>query len=83
MRPPRPSASCRSSRAERRASSRSDDAFKALLHTAPPGKRDYYGSIRQAIQKHRRQKDISRFWLFSLREDRSVLMSFFDTSLSS
>ncbi|GAA5836580.1 hypothetical protein JCM9279_000433 [Rhodotorula babjevae] len=60
-----------------------DEAFKAVLHTAPPGKRDYYGSIRQAIQKHRRQKDISRFWLFSLREDRSVLMSFFDTSLSS
>ncbi|BGP42492.1 eukaryotic translation initiation factor 2-alpha kinase [Rhodotorula kratochvilovae] len=59
-----------------------DDAFKALLHTAPPGKREYYASIRQAIQKHRRQKAISRFWLFSLRDDRSVLCSFFDGIMS-
>ncbi|GAA5921698.1 hypothetical protein JCM1841_007094 [Sporobolomyces salmonicolor] len=56
-----------------------DDAFKMLLHTAPHGKRDYYFSIRQAIQKYRRGKDsIERFWLYSLRDDRSVLMSFFD-----
>lgn len=46
----------------------SDDAFKTLLHTAPPGKRDYYNSIRQAIQKYRRNKECSRFWLFSLRD---------------
>ncbi|BGP13397.1 hypothetical protein JCM10213_008556 [Rhodosporidiobolus nylandii] len=58
-----------------------DDAFKSLLHTAPPGKRDYYQSIRQTIQKYRRQKPCTRFWLFSLRDSRSVLMSWFDPSV--
>ncbi|GAA6018919.1 hypothetical protein JCM10207_009197 [Rhodosporidiobolus poonsookiae] len=58
-----------------------DDAFKALLHAAQPGKREYYTAIRQAIQKHRRQNECPRFWLFSLRDSRSVLMSWFDPSL--
>ncbi|GAA5948635.1 hypothetical protein JCM21900_005197 [Sporobolomyces salmonicolor] len=41
-----------------------DDAFKMLLHPAPRGKRDYYFSIRQAVEKYRRGKDnIERFWL--------------------
>ncbi|GAA5862450.1 hypothetical protein JCM3774_002522 [Rhodotorula dairenensis] len=56
----------------------SDEAFKALLHTAPPGKRDYYNSIRSQIQRYKREHECSRFWLFSLRDDRSVLMSFFE-----
>ncbi|GAA5826004.1 hypothetical protein JCM11251_000087 [Rhodosporidiobolus azoricus] len=54
-----------------------DDAFKSLLHTAPLGRREYYTAIRAAIVKYRRQKACERFWLFSLRDDRSVLMSFF------
>lgn len=56
----------------------SDEAFKALLQTAPPGKRDYYNSIRAQIQRYKREHECSRFWLFSLRDDRSVLMSFFE-----
>ncbi|GAA5975630.1 hypothetical protein JCM11641_003551 [Rhodosporidiobolus odoratus] len=58
-----------------------DDAFKTLLHTAPLGKRDYYIAIRQTIQKYRANRGCNRFWLFSLRDDRSVLMSWFDPSL--
>jgi translation initiation factor 2-alpha kinase 4 len=57
---------------------RSDDVFKTLVQTAPPGRRDYYTSIRKSIQRTRQAKGISRFWLFSLRDSRSVLMSFFD-----
>lgn len=53
---------------------RSDDAFKALLHTAPHGKREYYESIRLAIQKYRRTKDCPRFWLFSLRQGSSTFL---------
>ncbi|BGP00473.1 eukaryotic translation initiation factor 2-alpha kinase [Rhodotorula toruloides] len=55
-----------------------DEAFKTLVQTAPPGKRDYYTSIRKSIQRTRQKQHISRFWLFSLRDSRSVLMSFFD-----
>ncbi|GJN93481.1 hypothetical protein Rhopal_006538-T1 [Rhodotorula paludigena] len=55
-----------------------DESFKALLHTAPHGRREYYTSIRHAVQKQRRTKAITRFWLFSLRDQKSVLMSFFD-----
>ncbi|GAA5903646.1 hypothetical protein JCM6882_003009 [Rhodosporidiobolus microsporus] len=54
-----------------------DDAFKTLLQHAPLGRREYYTAIRAAIVKYRRQKTCDRFWLFSLRDDRSVLMSFF------
>ncbi|GAA5975545.1 hypothetical protein JCM5350_002643 [Sporobolomyces pararoseus] len=59
----------------------SDDAFKQVLHTAPQGKREYYVNIRQAIQNKRNRSNprIDRFWLYSLRDDRSVLMSFFET----
>ncbi|GAA5903465.1 serine/threonine-protein kinase GCN2 [Sporobolomyces salmoneus] len=58
----------------------SDEAFKQVLHTAPHGKRDYYLNIRQAIQNKRNRTNppIDRFWLYSLRDDRSVLMSFFE-----
>ncbi|GAA6036515.1 hypothetical protein JCM8097_003543 [Rhodosporidiobolus ruineniae] len=58
-----------------------DDAYKALLHTAPPGKREYYNSIRATIQKWRKSTGGNRFWLFALRDSRSVLMSWFDPSL--
>ncbi|GAA6010979.1 hypothetical protein JCM11491_005895 [Sporobolomyces phaffii] len=58
----------------------SDEAFKQVLHTAPQGKRDYYVNIRQAIQNKRNRSSppLDRFWLYSLRDDRSVLMSFFE-----
>lgn len=59
----------------------SDEAFKQVVHTAPHGKRDYYFNIRQAIQNKRNRSNgppIERFWLYSLRDDRSVLMSFFE-----
>ncbi|GAA5881509.1 hypothetical protein JCM16303_005683 [Sporobolomyces ruberrimus] len=58
----------------------SDEAFKQVLHTAPQGKRDYYVNIRQAIQNKRNRSNppVDRFWLYSLRDDRSVLMSFFE-----
>ena len=60
--------------------SHSDEAFKQVVHTAPHGKRDYYFNIRQAIQNKRNRSNppIERFWLYSLRDDRSVLMSFFE-----
>ncbi|GAA5934949.1 serine/threonine-protein kinase GCN2 [Sporobolomyces koalae] len=58
----------------------SDDAFKQVMHSAPQGKRDYIVNIRQAIQNKRNRSNppIERFWLYSLRDDRSVLMSFFE-----
>ncbi|GAA6058806.1 hypothetical protein JCM10212_001922 [Sporobolomyces blumeae] len=58
----------------------SDDAFKSVLQSAPYGKREYYINIRSAIQRHRGRTTppIDRFWLYSLRDDRSVLMSFFE-----
>lgn len=60
--------------------SNSDEAFKQVLHTAAHGKREYYINIRQAIQNKRNRSNprIDRFWLYSLRDDRSVLMSFFE-----
>ncbi|GAA5860143.1 hypothetical protein JCM8547_009200 [Rhodosporidiobolus lusitaniae] len=58
-----------------------DEAFKSLLQSAPHGKRGYYENIRNKIQQYRRNNPCPRFWLFSLRDQRSVLMSWFDPSI--
>lgn len=54
----------------------SDEAFRAITSNAPPAKRVYLTSIRQNIIKYKnRANSFASFWLFSLRGDRSVLLT--------
>ncbi|KAM0750676.1 Serine/threonine-protein kinase [Meredithblackwellia eburnea MCA 4105] len=55
-----------------------DEAYRPVVQSAPPSKRDYLNSIRQTIRRHKSKVD--SFWLFSLRDDRSVLLTF-DSSI--
>ncbi|ORY86753.1 kinase-like domain-containing protein [Leucosporidium creatinivorum] len=53
-----------------------DEAFRAITSNAPPAKRVYLTSIRQNIIKYKnRANSFASFWLFSLRGDRSVLLT--------
>lgn len=51
-----------------------DDAYRIVVQSAPPSKRDYLNSIRHTIRKHKVPGQT--FWLFSLRDDHSVLLTF-------
>ncbi|KAK4700699.1 eukaryotic translation initiation factor 2-alpha kinase 4, partial [Phenoliferia sp. Uapishka_3] len=53
-----------------------DEAYRLVVQSAPPSKRDYLNNIRYTIRKH--QAPSLSFWLFSLRDDRSVLLTFPD-----
>ncbi|KAI5477498.1 hypothetical protein MNV49_006345 [Pseudohyphozyma bogoriensis] len=48
-----------------------DEAYRGVVQSAPPGKRDYLNSIRKTILNHHQNRGCSTFWLFSLRDDRS------------
>ncbi|SGY15170.1 BQ5605_C013g07278 [Microbotryum silenes-dioicae] len=54
-----------------------DEAYRSVIQHAPNTKRDYIASIRQQIRKHKAASStpLPSFWLFSLREDRSVLLT--------
>lgn len=55
----------------------SDDAFRSVTQNAPPAKRAYLDAIRHTIQKQLNGRPPgTRFWLFSLRDDRSSLQTF-------
>ncbi|KAK4057521.1 eukaryotic translation initiation factor 2-alpha kinase [Microbotryomycetes sp. JL221] len=62
-----------------------DEAFRQIIQLAPTAKRSYLTSIRQHVQRHMsRTVNASStstgnksFWLFSLRDDKSVLMTLF------
>ncbi|KAL8287446.1 hypothetical protein RQP46_003304 [Phenoliferia psychrophenolica] len=53
-----------------------DDAYRTVVQSSPPSKRDYLNSIRHTIRKHKTPG--TSFWLFSLRDDCSVLLTFPD-----
>lgn len=54
----------------------SDEAFRAVTTNAPPAKRVYLTSVRQNIIKYKNRANLfPSFWLFSLRGDRSVLLT--------
>ncbi|KAK4052686.1 eukaryotic translation initiation factor 2-alpha kinase [Microbotryomycetes sp. JL201] len=58
-----------------------DEVFRQVTQLAPPSKRTYLGSIRQQVLKHMNRTSNNpsnrSFWLFSLREDKAVLMTLF------
>ncbi|KAM0786774.1 hypothetical protein ACM66B_002209 [Microbotryomycetes sp. NB124-2] len=60
-----------------------DDVFRQVTQLAPTSKRTYLVSIRQQVLNHMKRNSGTSsssnksFWLFSLREDKSVLMTLF------
>lgn len=56
-----------------------DEAYRSVLQSAPPSKREYLNTIRHTIRKNRGAHEW--FWLFALRDDRSVLLTFEDVLL--
>ncbi|SCV70247.1 BQ2448_1641 [Microbotryum intermedium] len=54
-----------------------DEAYRSVIQHTPNTKRVYIASIRQQIRKHKAASStpLPSFWLFSLREDRSVLLT--------
>lgn len=58
----------------------SDEAFRAVVQNAPTAKRVYLTAIRQTIVKYKaRVSSFPSFWIFSLREERSVLLTMPET----
>lgn len=53
-----------------------DESFRAVLNAANPSKRGYLNSIRSSIQKYKINRPEERLiWIFSLRDDRSCLLT--------
>lgn len=62
----------------------SDPDFRSVVNVAPTAKRDYLSTIRAAVAKkvshlaseaREQEGGVVWLWLFSLREDRSALLS--------
>ena len=54
-----------------------DDAFRTLVAAAPAGRKAYLADVRDALRQHRSTNARSSWvWLYSMRSERSALLSF-------